>query len=70
MKYEFGGFHLVGLIITELIGHKTSFKFKYSHCTGGKFICKRNPLQDLLSSLNAVILTNESTQIYKRLCDL
>ena len=26
---------------------------------GGKFICKKNPLQDLLSSLNAVISTNE-----------
>ena len=28
---------------------------------GGKLICKKNPLQDLLSSLNAVISTNEST---------
>ena len=26
---------------------------------------KKNPLQDLLSSLNAVISTNESTRIYK-----
>ena len=31
---------------------------------------KENPLQDLLSSLNAVISTNESTQIYNRSCDL
>ena len=30
---------------------------------GGKFIHKKNPLQDLLSSLNAVISTNESTWI-------
>ena len=30
---------------------------------GGKFIFQKNPLQDLLSSLNAVISTNESTQI-------
>ena len=30
---------------------------------GGKFICKKNPLQDLLSSLNAVISTNDSTRI-------
>jgi hypothetical protein len=31
---------------------------------GGKFIFrKKNPLQDLLSSLNAVISTNESTVI-------
>ena len=29
---------------------------------GGKFI-KKNPLEDLLSSLNAVISTNESTRI-------
>ena len=26
----------------------------------GKFICKKNPLQDLLSSLNVVISTNET----------
>ena len=30
---------------------------------GGKFIWKKNPLQDLLSSQNAVIWTNKSTQI-------
>ena len=30
---------------------------------GGKFILFKNPLQDLLSSLNAVISTNESTRI-------
>ena len=31
---------------------------------GGNFICqKKNPSQDLLSSLNAVISTNESTRI-------
>ena len=29
---------------------------------GGKFIFSKNPLQDLLSSLNVVISTNESTQ--------
>ena len=29
---------------------------------GGKFISKKNPLQDLLSSLNAVISINESTR--------
>ena len=26
---------------------------------GGKFICKKNPLEDFLSSVNAVISTNE-----------
>ena len=30
---------------------------------GGKFICKKNPLQDLLSSLNSVISTNERNEI-------
>ena len=29
----------------------------------GEKLFKKNPLQDLLSSLNAVISTNESTQI-------
>jgi hypothetical protein len=28
---------------------------------GGKFLLQKNPLQDLISSLKAVILTNEST---------
>ena len=36
---------------------------------GGKLI-QKNTLQVLLSSLNAVISTNESTQIYIRSCDL
>ena len=30
---------------------------------GRKFICKKNPLQDLLSSLNYVISTNERNRI-------
>ena len=30
---------------------------------GGKFICEKNPLQDLLPSLNAVISTNERNWI-------
>ena len=37
--------------------------YNLSALIGGKFISKKNPLQDLLSSLNAVISTNESTQI-------
>ena len=32
---------------------------------GGKFIFSKKSLQDLLSSLNAVISTNESTQFIK-----
>ena len=39
--------------------------YNSSALIGGKFILK-NHLQDLLSSLNAVVSTNESTQIYDR----
>ena len=39
----------------------TYYKVECSHCW--KIYFKKNPLQDLLSSLNAVISTNESTQI-------
>ena len=38
----------------------TCYKFKCSHWW--KIYLKKNPLQDLLSSLNAVISTNESTE--------
>ena len=34
-----------------------------SALNGGNLFVKKNPLQDLLSSLNAVISTNESTGI-------
>ena len=47
----FGGFQLLDLIITELK--------KSRSLIGGNSICQKNPLQDLLSSLNAVISTNE-----------
>ena len=33
--------------------------FSKGSLIGGNFICQKNPLQDLLSSLNAVISTNE-----------
>ena len=55
------------------IVYKIKYKPGYRSCDllknssaliGGKFIFqKKNPLQDLLSSLNAVISTNESTRI-------
>ena len=51
------GFHLVDLIIMELKDHMTCARI------GGKFICKKNPLQDLLSSLKSVISTNERNGI-------
>jgi len=50
-----GGFQLLDLIVTEL---KRSVKNPRS-LIGRYFICQKNPLQDLLSSLNAVISTNE-----------
>ena len=57
----FGVFQLVDLTITELKDHMTCYKFECSHWWKIDFF-KKNPLQDLLSSLNAVISTNESTQ--------
>ena len=53
-----GDFQLVDLIITELWP-----LINLSALIGGKFIDKKNPLQDLLSSLNAVISTNERNWI-------
>ena len=53
--------------ISWVINHMTFYDS--SALIGGKFILKI-PLQALLSSLNAVISTNESTQIYNRSCDL
>ena len=51
-----GRFQLLDLIITELV----TWPVKNSRSLiGGNFICQKNPLQDLLSSLNAVVSTNE-----------
>ena len=50
-----GGFQMIDLIITELKDQMTCYEFECS-LIGGKFISKkRNPLQDLLSSLNVRI---------------
>ena len=57
-----GGFQLVDLIITELKDDMTCYKFECSHWWK-IYLLKKNPLQDLLSSLNAVISTNENTRI-------
>ena len=62
-----GGFQLEFVNISRVINHMTCYD--WSALIGGTFI-KKNPLQDLLSSLNAVIKTNESTWIYNRSCDL
>ena len=40
---------------------KETYFINLSALIGGKFICKKNHLQDLLSRLNAVISTNERT---------
>ena len=56
---EHGGFQLEFVSIGPVINHMTCYNL--SALIGGKFIQKKNPLQDLLSSLNAVISTNEST---------
>ena len=45
--------------ISRVINHMTCYNFECSHWWK---IYLKNPLQDLLSSLNAVISTNESTQ--------
>ena len=55
-----GGFQLEFVSISRVINHMTCYNFEYSHWW--KIYSKNNLLQDLLSSLNAVISTNESTQ--------
>ena len=51
-----GGFQLLDLIITEL---KSRLFINPRSLIGGNFIFQKNPLQYLLSSLNAVISSNE-----------
>ena len=62
-----GGFQLEFVSTSRVINHMTCYNL--SALIGGKLILK-NPLQDFLSSLNAVISINESTRIYNRSCDL
>ena len=54
-----GGFQLVDLIITELKDHMNCYKFECSHWWKIYLSKEILPLQYLLSSLNAVISTNE-----------
>ena len=58
MNNEQGGFHLVDLIITELKGHMIGYKLECLSLVENLFE-KKNPLQDMLSSMNAVISSNE-----------
>ena len=60
---DLGGFQLEFVSISRVINHMTCYKFECSHWW--KIYLKKNPLPDLLSSLNAVISTNESTQIIR-----
>ena len=53
----YGGFQLEFVNISGVINHMTCYKCKCSHWWK---IYSKNALQDLLSSLNAVISTNES----------
>ena len=54
LQITLGGFQLLDLIITELKSHMTCLKVSH----WWKFyLSKKNPLQDLLSSWNAVIST-------------
>ena len=50
-----GGFQLEFVSISRVINHKTCYKFEL--LVENLFL--RNPLQDLLSSLNVVISTKE-----------
>ena len=61
LHIELGGFQLEFVSISRVINHMTCYNS--SGLIGGKFILRRNPVQNLLSSLNAVISINESTQI-------
>ena len=58
VQRDLGGFQLLDLIIPELKSHVIPYKLEYSHWWK-IYLSKKNPLQDLLSSLNAVISTNE-----------
>ena len=51
---------MVDLIITELKDHMICYKLECSHWWK-MYVSVKNPLQDLLSSMNAVISTNESS---------
>ena len=56
-----GGFQLEFVSISRVINHIAFYNFECSHWW--KIYIKKNPLQDLPSSLIAVISTNESTRI-------
>ena len=59
--HQQGGFQLEFVSISRVINQMTCYKFMRSHWL--RIYLKKNPLQDLLSGLNAAISTNESTRI-------
>ena len=54
---DISGFQLEFVSISRVISHMTCYKFKCSHWW--KIYLGKKSLQDLLSSVNAVISTNE-----------
>ena len=57
---DLGGFQLEFVSISRVINHMICYNV--SAIIGGTFICKKKPLQDLFSSVNAVIFTNRRTR--------
>ena len=53
-----GGFQLTFVTISRIINHMTCYKCSH----WWKIYSLKNPLHDLLLSLNAVVSTNESTE--------
>ena len=67
-----GGFQLEFVSISRVINHMTCYNSSAliaMHWWKIYFFLK-NPLQDLLPSLNPVILTNKSNCIHNNSCDL
>ena len=59
--FVLGGFELEFVSISRVVSYMTCYKFECSHLAEN--LLRKNPLQDLLSSLNAVISTNENIRI-------
>ena len=59
---HYGGFQLE-FVSTYKPGYKSDYLLKIRELSLVENLFKKNPLQDLLSSLNAVISTNEGTEI-------
>ena len=69
LQWKRSGFQLELLSISQVVNHITLYQIKCSHWWKIYF-SKKNALQDLLSSMNVVSSTNESTGIYNSSSDL